>query len=208
MTVLIIGLLSADAISFGQASDSTHIQPNVDDANNFAEASVSYFSEGTGEHVALAGAGLSIGWRVSPAVKFKLESGFYSASKTMGAYYSSSVGNYVWRDTKVGITVIPVLFSASFSIPMDANGRDELRFTPSLGFCNVSQTGHISYYYYNDDYGYSSTPLAYGFGIGYTCHFNKQFYVDIGIRWLSWSGSGLAYTTASVGFTLAGGLKF
>jgi len=197
-TASIIALLSACAISFGQASDSTYIQPKAGAANFFVEAGASYFFATSGDHDDLAGVGASIGWRAGSVVKLQLESGVYFSSKTSNYGYYNNPYDYGYRSEKVDITVIPVLFSPSFCISLSRSGRAELRFTPSLGFCDVSQSGRSG----------SSTAFAYGFGMGYTYHINRQFYADAGLRWLGWTSSGHVDTTGYGGLTLAGGWKF
>jgi len=198
--VSIIGLLSACAISFGQASDSTYIQPKAGAANFFVEGSASYFFASTGDHDNLAGVGISIGWRAGSVVKLQLENGIYFSSKTRGYYYYSGYGYGNWYTVKEDLTVIPVLFSPSFCISLGSSGRAELRFTPSLGFSYIK----VKNGYYND----SQTPFTYGFGIGFTYHFSRQFYADAGLRWLGWTSSGSVDTAGNAGLTLAGGWKF
>jgi len=208
-TASIIALLSACAISFGQASDSTYIQPKAGAANFFVEAGAAYFFASSGDANRLAGIDASIGWRASSVIKLQFETGAYFSSKTSNYYdwYYGYTNTY-----KVDLTVIPMLFSASFCIPLGGSGRSELRLTPSLGFCQVKLKESYDSYYggnsYSDRYNGSSAPFAGGFGVGYTFHFNRQFYADAGLRWLAWTSSGNVGWSSNEGITLVGGWKF
>jgi len=205
--LLIIGLLSAGTIAFAQASDSTYKQPKPGLANFYVEGSVSYMGDemkttGSLHNVdgltQFVGAGASIGWRIGTVVKIQLETGIYSASGSMEDYYG--YGDTVKTD--LTLTATPVLLSASFCVPLSGSGRAELRLTPTFGLYKMKLKRSNP----NGSYSFTGSPVAAGFGIGYTYHISRMFYADLGLRVLFRGGMHDDNINASLGSGPAGGI--
>lgn len=204
-----IGLLSAGAISFAQAGDD-FVLPK-ESANLYVEVGTAYVKDSIKDEDGsypgglnnFYGASVAFGWRIAKAHKVQLETGIYVSS----ADFNDG------DDDKIDATVIPLLVSYSYCIPLAQDGRSELRITPVAGLYNMK------FKYSEPGYSESASdaPFAFGLGAGYTYHFSKRFYLDAGYRFLSRgavkdSDDEGSYTVAKSAvthwFTVAAGFKF
>ena len=189
--LLIIGLLSAGAISFAQTGDNYNILRRPGSLNFYLEASAAYINDGVKADDVdipsslknLFGSSLAFGWRIDEHQKIQLESGYYTSSATANSNYD----NWEYGTHKFTVDVMPVLFSYSYCLPLGDSGRYELRLTPIVGFYSMKVKVTHEYitngvYNTDPDQTGSSTPFVYGVGVGFTWHFSRMFYADAGYR--------------------------
>jgi len=191
--LLIIGLLTAGAISSAQTNIDSYVMPKTTSPNFYLEAGPSYMRTSDSDIKNFIGGGVAFGWRIAKKHKIQFEAGVYASNSTSDSKRVSKPTYYYYTlSSEARLTAIPLLVSYSYCIMLDTAGRSELRLTPTAGLLwingkfNVNWNAQFGGYYavYEVSNKASDNTYAIGASVGYTYHFSSKFYLDASFRYL------------------------
>jgi len=172
--------------------------------NWYLEFTPGYISAGGSNLDSFFGASVAVGYKLSLEDRIQLEIGFYGSNNYSGAIsyprVSTDLDPVTAAETYTSVpltgtrsvkaTMVPVLFSYSYSIRLDSAERWEFRLTPAVGTLAMFDTWSINASdaagTTNDHLSGSDSKyaLALGGGFGLTWYFAERWYADIGYRYL------------------------
>ncbi|WP_068768464.1 porin family protein [Termitidicoccus mucosus] len=171
---------SAAGKSYG---DGSYVLPKTSAPNLYLEGGLVYtrYDAGDAGTENFYGVNAAFGWRINKNNKIQVELGVLASS---GDEYSEYVPDVGQARISFDYATVPLLASYSYCIPLDANGRWDLRITPTVGLYTMkmeseAKAGGVKIS--SDD---TDSAIAYGVGIGTSYHINNRFYLDFGYRFM------------------------
>jgi len=161
------------------------------------------WENGYSERHNFCGPALAFGWR------FKNKKGMKKLQFDVSLLTVARKNTYIFEDSSTltsdaTFRAVPVLLTYSYCIPLTANRRWEMRFSPTAGIYTLRI--HETRSYWSDSNAWNSSMTsqlgldgAIGAGIGVTGQINKFFYLDFGYRFLWVSPINFAESYVDVG---------